>query len=116
MSSLYAWLHRHPRLVDGVLAAVLTLGGIGTAIGRDRFGLIPATFGLTIPVVVRRQYPVGAFAVAVATGALQVAFGIQPGPPDFAIVILLYTLAAYGTRRNSLIGLGICLIGGAVEV
>jgi signal transduction histidine kinase len=116
MSALYAWLHRHPRLVDGVLAAVLTLGGIATALGRQRFGLIPVTFGLTIPVVFRREHPVRAFAVAVGTGALQVAFGVRPGPPDLAIVILLYTLAAYSTRRNSVIGLGICLLGSAIEV
>src|SRR5579859_1882340 len=116
MSALYAWLHRHPRLVDGALAAVLTLGGIATAIGFERFALIPLTFGLTVPVVFRREHPVGAFAVAIAAGALQVLFGVRGGPPDLAIVILLYTLAAYSTRRNSLIGLGICLIGGAVEV
>ena len=70
MSALYAWLRRHPRLVDGVLAAVLALGGIGTAFGLHRFLLIPFTLALTIPVVFRRAHPVGAFAVAIVAGAL----------------------------------------------
>jgi signal transduction histidine kinase len=116
VSSLYAWLRRHPRMVDGVLAAMLAFGGLAEGIGFHRYVMIPLTFGLTIPVVFRRAHPAGAFAVAVGIGAIQVAAAIRPGPPDFAIVVLLYTLAAYTTRRASAIGLGICLLGSAAEV
>ncbi|HXL17461.1 MAG TPA: histidine kinase, partial [Streptosporangiaceae bacterium] len=116
MPALYAWLHRHPRLVDGVLAVALAFGGLATAVGMHRFLLVPATLGLTIPVVFRRSHPVGAFAVVIAVGALQVIFDLRPAPPDLTILVLLYTLAAYTTRRLSVIGLGICLLGSAAEL
>jgi signal transduction histidine kinase len=114
--ALYAWLRRHPRLVDGVLAVALAFGGLATAVGMHRFVLVPVTLALTIPVVFRRTHPVGAFAVVIAVGALQVIFDLRPVPPDLTILVLLYTLAAYTTRRLSVIGLGICLLGSAAEL
>src|SRR5262249_56056712 len=75
---------------------------------------------LAAAVVPRRRYPVGAFAVAAAIGAVQIAIGVQPagGPAqsdvgpllgaalqptvaDAAILVLLYTLAAHRSRRGS---------------
>jgi signal transduction histidine kinase len=122
---VYAWLRRHPRLVDGVLAVPIGLGGVvmGVAVSvpmgatwRGWF-LIVIALGLTVPIVVRRSRPVGAFATAVAFGACQVAFYRgRPIISDLAIVILLYTLATYSTRRNSVIGLAVCLIGCAAEL
>jgi signal transduction histidine kinase len=114
--ALYAWLGRHPRLVDGVLAFVLGFGGIAEAIGLRHWPLLPITLAMTVPIVFRRTHPVGAFAVVIAVGAAQVLAGIRPTPADLSIVVLLYTLAAYTTRRLSLAGLGICLIGSAAEV
>ena len=116
MPALYAWLRRHPRLVDGVLAVALAFGGLATAVGMHRFVLVPVTLALTIPVVFRRTHPVGAFAVVIAVGALQVIFDLRPVPPDLTILVLLYTLAAYTTRRLSVIGLGICLLGSGAEL
>ena len=78
--------------------------------------------------VTRRRYPVAAFAVAAAVGAVQVAWGVRPGtaqPPvfalqpsdaDVAILILLYTLAAYRPRPVSLTGLAVCLLGAAAAI
>ncbi len=116
MSALYAWLRRHPRLVDGVLAAVLAFGGLATGLVLRQWLLIPATLGVTIPVIFRRAHPAGAFVAAIAVGAAQVAAGIRPTPADFAILILLYTLAAYTTRRQSVLGLAVCLLGSAAEL
>ena len=116
MSALYAWLRRHPRLVDGALAAVLASSGLATGLVLRQWLLIPATLGVTIPVVFRRAHPAGAFATAIAVGAVQVAAGIRPSPADLAILILLYTLAAYTTRRQSVIGLAVCLLGSAAEL
>ncbi len=116
MSALYAWLRRHPRLVDGVLATILAFGGIGGALALHHPLQIPITFGLTVPVIFRRGHPTQAFAIAVAFGAIQVFIHIRPSPADFAIVVLLYTLAAYTTRRESVLGLLICLIGCAVAI
>jgi signal transduction histidine kinase len=116
VSALYAWLGRHPRLVDGVLAFALGFSGIAEAVSLERYPLIPITMALTVPIIFRRTHPAGAFAAAIAVGAAQVVFGLRPGPADLSIVVLLYTLAAYTTRRLSLPGLGICLFGAAAEL
>ena len=114
MFAIYAWLRRHPRLVDGLLALVLVGLGSGSIVHR------PATFGaltllLVIPVVFRRRAPVAAFTVAVAAGAIQVLLTrAGPSGSDLAIVVLLYTLAAYRPRRESVTGLLVCLVGGAI--
>src|SRR6266702_921029 len=78
--------------------------------------MIPVTLALTIPVVFRRTHPVGAFAAVIAVGAFQVAFLLRPTAPDLAIVVLLYTVAAYTVRRISVTGLAICLLGSAAEL
>ena len=116
MSALYAWLRRHPRLVDGVLAAVLTGVGLAEATALHRYWGIPVSLALAPPVVLRRRYPVGAFAAATLIGLFQVLVDLRPHPGDLAIPILLYTLAAYAPRRISLAGLAVCLAGSAVAV
>ncbi len=127
MGALYAWLRRHPRLVDGGLAAALAFIGTASAVvmvfhngsspmGFGRLVGIPLTLLITIPVVFRRSYPVEAFAAALVIGGLQVLLNVKPNAADLAIVILLYTLAAYTPRRISVTGLAICLIGSATAV
>src|SRR5215471_2375492 len=103
-------------LVDGALAAALLLGGVGPAFAKGVLLGIPLAFGLAVPVVFRRKYPVGAYATAVAAGGLQVALGIRPAVTDVTILILLYTLAAYTPRRTSVWGLAVCLVGSVVGV
>jgi signal transduction histidine kinase len=115
VSALYAWWRNHPRVVDGVLATPLALSGLGDAVATRHYLLILAALGLTIPIVVRRGHPVGAFSTAILIGAIQVILGVRPIPSDLAILVLLYTLAAYTTRRISVSGLGICLYGALVE-
>ena len=115
MTAVYAWLRRHPRLVDGALAAPLGLISIAQVVVTHEYLVILMALGLTVPIVVRRQHPVGAFGVAVLAGAVQVLLSFRPLVGDVAILVLLYTLAAYTTRRISVTGLGICLYGGLVE-
>jgi signal transduction histidine kinase len=116
VSAVYAWLRRHPRLVDGVLAAGLAFGGVATSVALGRYLLVAAALGLTVPVIFRRSHPVGAFAAACCVGAGQVLLNGRIVPADLAIVVLLYTLAAYTTRRTSVIGLAVCLLGSAWAV
>jgi signal transduction histidine kinase len=117
VSAVYAWLSRHPRLVDSALALVLALIGIGSAFGTThRLLTIPFTLLLIVPVVFRRQIPVAAFALAVTAGALQVLTNVGPSGSDLAIVVLLYTLAAYRPRRISVAGLAVCLLGSVVAI
>jgi signal transduction histidine kinase len=118
VSGLYAWLRRHPRLVDSALALLILILGVGMPrpLWRDLAVSFPFALGLAVPVVFRRRHPGPAFAAAVVVGALQVLLAERPIWSDLAIVILLYTLAACWPRRDSLCGLAVCLAGGAAAV
>ena len=61
MSALYAWLRRHPMLVDGLLAAALLFGGVGSTFAKGMFLGGPLALGLAVPVVFRRKQPVVAY-------------------------------------------------------
>ena len=114
---LYAWLRRHPWLVDGTLA-VIVLAGAANAYLLNA-AVLPASLALAGAVAVRRRFPVAAYAAVLAIGAAQVAVGIgpkftnsplQPTFADVAILILLYTVAAERPRRISLPALAACLV------
>jgi signal transduction histidine kinase len=113
---VYAWLRRHPRLVDGVLAAALAFLGTGSMIATGRWLAAPISVAVALPVALRRTHPAGAFAAGIVVGALQVFVGDRPTPSDLAIIVLLYSLAAYRPRRISLTGLAICLAGSGVAI
>ena len=116
MAAFYAWLRRHPGLVDGVPAVALAFLGLGQAIALFRYSLVPVLLALVIALAFRRRYPVAAFITGIVVGLVQILVGIRPNVIDVAIVILLYTLAAYRPRRLSVPGLGVCLIGSAVAI
>jgi signal transduction histidine kinase len=117
VEGVYAWLRRHPWLVDGTLAIVL-LAGAANAYLLDA-AVLPASLVLAGAVAVRRRFPVWAYAVALAIGVAQVVFGIgptftnsplQPTFADTGILVLLYTVAAERPRRISLPGLAACVV------
>jgi signal transduction histidine kinase len=131
MSALYAWLRRHPMLVDGVLAVMLVPLSIGAVFhgptlvvhhGPATHELATLTHGVWIrllaallvigPVAFRRRVPDTAFALAALSGLIQLTTP-TPLPSDVALLVLLYTVAAYRPRRHSAIALLACL-GGAV--
>ena len=115
MSVLYAWLRRHPVLVDGVLAFALGLTGLPQALAghwpQFLFMLL-----LVVPVAFRRRNPVLAFTVAAVGGAGLVLLRSGWAGADVAIVVMLYTLAAYRPRRESVAGLAVTLVGSAVAL
>jgi signal transduction histidine kinase len=129
---VYPWLRSHPTVVDSALAVVLFLvsipqwPGISQPVALAGAAVVGAALAATV--VPRRRYPEAAFAVAIALGALQVLFGVQPSNgvtpvralepsnTDLAIVVLLYTLAAYRPRRVSLTGLAVALAGATLTI
>jgi signal transduction histidine kinase len=130
-TAMRAWLRDHPWQADGLLAVVLlAFSGSQFAAGQASTAMhvtfIAVTVLLAATVVPRRRYPVVAFAAAAVIGAAQIAFGVGPGQAplyalqptnaDLAILILLYTLAAYRPRPVSLAGLAICLLGSAAAI
>src|SRR5580704_8995315 len=129
------WLRRHPWQADCLLALLLAALSADEWQGPNAAAVAAVSVLLAATVVPRQRYPVAAFAAAIAIGAAQVAVGIQPAggaiQPDFglsltaglqptvadtAIVVLLYTLAAHRSRRVSITGLAICLLGSAAAV
>jgi signal transduction histidine kinase len=133
---LYPWLRRHPWLLDGVLAlGLLAIGAnlfasfsFRPSVAVDEAALIALSLVFAALVVYRRRYPTVTFAIAIAIAAVQLALGMQPSSrtalsgafqpvsADAAIIVLLYTLAAYRSRRVSLYGLSVCLAGIAIVV
>jgi signal transduction histidine kinase len=125
-----AWIRDHPWQADGLLAALLfafSLGQLPSGSLATRLGFLAVTAALAATVVPRRRYPVAAFAVAAAIVAAQISLGVrsgiqapvpalQPNLTDFAIVILLYSLAVYRPRPVSIAGLALCLIGLVVAI
>jgi signal transduction histidine kinase len=116
--SFYDWLRGHPLVVDSVLAllvAVLGLSAFGVRLVPLPVGLL-FIVALSAPVAVRRRYPVGAFVAVIIVGGLEVLLMPRPLGSDLAVIVLLYTLAAYRPRRISLAGLAICLAGSAAAI
>jgi signal transduction histidine kinase len=111
---LYAWLRRHPRIVDGTLALGVLAIGTFPSMWLRYLWITPIILVLAGAVLFRRAHPVGAFAAGIAAGAVQVTTLHRPSAADLALMILLYTLAAYQPRRVSLYGLAACLAGGVV--
>jgi signal transduction histidine kinase len=112
---LYAWLRRHPTLVDGLLALLVL--GFGLSVygtWARQPALILVIVALAVPIVFRRQYPAAAFAAAVTAGAVQVVAFRGPSTADVSVLILLYSLAVSRPRRASAPGLAICVLGAAV--
>src|SRR6185437_1031536 len=108
----YLWIRSHPTASDALLGLVLLAGS------ADQLRLSPAdvtvaavmvNLTLALCVAIRRLDSV------VAVGLAQAAYGFRPGGQpsvrwlqptvtDTALVVLLYTLAAYRTRRVALAG------------
>ena len=107
---------RHPRLVDGVLAAAFAIPALAMSAAVGGYRMVLFAVALIIPLVFRRDHPVAAFAIGVTVGAVQVLLGFHINLFDVVILILLYTLAAYCQRRVSVAGLAVCLAGSAVAV
>jgi len=112
VSSLYAWLTRHPMPVDGVLAFCLTVLGLGAALKGDHAAVrLLLLAAITVPVVFRRRYPVQAFVVSGCALAVDLLTNGGPGGSLLATLVLLYTLAAYRPRRISIPGLLVSVAG-----
>jgi signal transduction histidine kinase len=118
VQAFYAWLRGHPVLVDGVLALFLAGLGLGTLGIHYLPPVTTAVFvvAMALPVALRRTYPLGAFAVVLAVGGIQVFVLRRPVVTDLSVVVLLYTLAAYRSRGLSVLGLLSCLLGSAVAI
>jgi signal transduction histidine kinase len=109
----YAWLQRHPVVPDAVLAAGLfTLLMLPSAIGNGLDWLQLALGAVMFTALVfRRVRPVESFAVVSLAGFVQWTAGVALSPIDAAVLLALYSIAAYGSRWASRLGLAVGLLG-----
>nr|WP_202432455.1 sensor histidine kinase [Streptomyces sp. SID7804] len=114
---LYDFLRRHPAWVDGFWAAVLfgisVIGGasLEASRGTDLPALVvPVMLLLSLVVALRRRMPERMLVLAVAVGAAQLVLDVATLPADFALLVIVYTVAAVGARWASRFALtaGLC--------
>ncbi|MFF1275204.1 sensor histidine kinase [Streptomyces marokkonensis] len=117
MQRLYDFLRRHPTWVDGFWAVVLfglsVISGENTeaARGTDLLVLtLPVMLLLSLVVALRRRMPERMLVLALAVGAGQLITDVATLPADFALLVIVYTVAAVGARWASRLALtaGLC--------
>ncbi|KAB1978385.1 sensor histidine kinase [Streptomyces triticiradicis] len=118
MQRLYDFLRRYPTWVDSFWAvALLGISWVsisnlnGAAKGSSSiFPALPIAVVLSAVVALRRRMPEKMLLLAVAAGLAQLVLDVPSAPEDFAMLVIIYTVAANGARwasRLALIG-GLC--------
>ncbi|WP_039933358.1 sensor histidine kinase [Streptomyces viridochromogenes] len=113
MQRLYDFLRRHPMWVDGSWAVVLlgisVVGGVAGGYGSPA-AAVPLTLLLCLVVALRRRQPEKMLLLATAVGLAQLITDVRIGPADFAMLVIVYTVAAEGARWASrfALGAGLC--------
>jgi hypothetical protein len=114
---LYDFLRRHPTGVD-VFWAVFLLGislASETARGESQgtespVAIIPIVLLLCLVIALRRRMPERMLLLAIGLGVAQVVLDVETTSADFAFLVIVYTVAATGTRWASRLALtiGLC--------
>ncbi len=114
---LYDFLRRHPTGVDAFWAVVLlgisaiSVGPAQEATGTDAPALlIPFTVLLCLVIALRRRMPEKMLVLAIVLGLGQLVLDVETMPADFALLVIVYTVAATGARWSSRLALtmGLC--------
>ncbi|MFD9427142.1 MULTISPECIES: sensor histidine kinase [unclassified Streptomyces] len=118
MQRLYAFIRRHPTGVDSFWAVFL-LGISGVSIVVDDFGsarervlLVPVAMGLCTVVALRRRAPEKMLLLTILVGVVQLVLGIRPSFANFAMLVIIFTVATVGERWASRLAL-VCSLGAA---
>jgi signal transduction histidine kinase len=115
---LYDLLRRYPTWVDSFWAVALlgiswvSISNVnGAATGPSSTATaLPIAVVLSVVVALRRRMPEKMLVLAVAAGLAQLVLDVPSAPEDFAMLVIIYTVAADGARwasRLALIG-GLC--------
>ncbi|MEV5611588.1 sensor histidine kinase [Streptomyces sp. NPDC052225] len=115
MQRLYDFLRRHPTWVDGFWAVILfgISGASLVGMGVEERSTIPSLFFaalLSVVVLLRRRMPERMLVLTAVAGLGQLVFDARVNPSDFAMLVIVYTVAADGARWASRAGLamGLC--------
>jgi signal transduction histidine kinase len=102
---------RHPRVVDALVAAAVQLAGLPITLRSDpQPWLWVFDLALVVPLVWRRRAPVVVFAVLAAVALVQWVVGFMLGA-DAALLVSLYTVAAYRPRRWAVAAAAVVEVG-----
>jgi signal transduction histidine kinase len=112
---LYDFFRRHPAGVDSFWAVVLLgFSALWIVMGGARhdrpLSAVPLALALSTAVALRSRAPEKMLLLVAATGVAQVVLDVRVNPGDFAMLVIVYTVAAKGERwasRLALIG-GLC--------
>jgi signal transduction histidine kinase len=113
---LYDFLRRYPTWVDSFWAVVMlgiagasqvTLGAEWHPLRHGRvLAVVPISLAMSVVFALRRRMPERMLLLATAAGLAQLVCGVQPYPADFAMLVIIYTVAANAHRWASRFGLG----------
>lgn len=105
MQRLYDFLRRHPTGVDSFWALLLLMfSALSIAEGGSKGPTavkIVAAFALCTVIALRRRAPEKMLLLAAAVGVGQVVTGASADVSDFAMLVIVYTVASGGTRWAS---------------
>ncbi|MFI1258772.1 sensor histidine kinase [Streptomyces netropsis] len=112
MQRLYDFLRRHPTGVDSFWAVLLlgltVLSSSSDGPGRGSVFAEIVIYGvLCVVIALRRRAPEKMLLLATAAGVAQLAFDVSQHPADFAMLVIIYTVASGNTRwasRYALVG------------
>ncbi|MEE1756715.1 sensor histidine kinase [Streptomyces sp. SP18CS02] len=116
MQRLYDFIRRHPTGVDSFWAVML-LGFSMLWVVQDPVGARPRVAAaaivllLCLAVALRRRAPEKMLVLTAVLGVAQLVLGVQTNPADFAMLVVIYTVAAHdGPRWASRLALagGVC--------
>ncbi|MEU0222992.1 sensor histidine kinase [Streptomyces sp. NPDC006284] len=117
MQRLYDFLRRHPTGVDCSWALVLfaisvvSVDPVREARGTDAMALIiPCVLLLCVVIALRRLVPEKMLLLAAAVGLGQVALDVSTMAADFALLVIVYTVAVTGARwaSRAALTMGLC--------
>ncbi|MFE7763772.1 sensor histidine kinase [Streptomyces sp. NPDC057438] len=113
MQRLYDFLRRHPTWVDSFWAVVLlgmslVSGPIDSVYANDinEPAFVVISLALCLSIALRRRMPEKMLVLAAAAGIAQLIVGVPRIPADFAMLVVIYTVAADGARWASWFALG----------
>jgi signal transduction histidine kinase len=116
VNRLYDFLRRHPTLVDGFGALVLLVFSLAFMNvpmedgweGNEPAGVICA-LALSTVVLLRRRWPERMLLLAFLTGLAQVITDVRPIPGDYALLVIVFTIASRPARLPARLALAGCL-------
>ncbi|MGW0185023.1 sensor histidine kinase [Streptomyces sp. NPDC003362] len=117
MQRLYDFLRRHPTWVDGFWAVILLgISLVGGQVEQENRGTdlpvlwVPVVVLLSLVVALRRRMPEKMLLLAAAVGVAQLVLDVATTPANFAMLVIVFTVAATGARWASRFALVAALV------